>query len=304
MNPVLVDVSAFLIRPHPNLVEGRFFPFQYNAHTTVGDLKKKIAPFDRGKPHMIGINIVLRGNGGQVNGINDSALISMAASHPGFSHYQAWAHVTHGGKKSRKTKKSKKRRKRIKSRGKSRRKSRKKTHKKSRKKSRRKTKKGGYNSHCALAAEGKQGYTKVKGNAYCKNFFEDTGETECNMNTGVCGLPTSSPSSCPVCPSSSSLPSSPSSSSLPSSPSSSSPSSSSRQHRRRGTERERDEHRRRSQRDRNLRMRRLRRRSLPSPPSSPPPSSSEDEVTESETEDESSNLGGGYKKRKYKMNGG
>ena len=184
MNTVLVDVSAFLIRPHPKLVEGRFFSFQYNAHTTVGDLKIKIAPFDRGNPHMIGINIVFRGNGGQINGIGDNDLISMAASHSDFSHYQAWAHVTHGGKKPRKTRKSKKRRKKRKSRG------RKSRGRKSRgRKSRGKTKKGGYNSHCALAAEKKQGYTKVEGDAYCLDFYAKTGKTKCNMYNGECMAP-------------------------------------------------------------------------------------------------------------------
>ena len=125
MGTVLVDVGAFLTGPHPNLVQGRFFPFQYNAQTTIGHLKMKIAPFDRGNPHMIGINIIFKGNGGQINGINDNNLISMAASHSDFSHYQAWAHVVHGGKKSRKTKRTKKSKSRKSRKRKSRRKSRK-----------------------------------------------------------------------------------------------------------------------------------------------------------------------------------
>ena len=99
-----------------------------------------------------------------------------------------------GGKRKthKKSRKKSRRKTHKKSRG---RKSSGKTHKKSRgrksrgRKSRGKTKKGGYNSHCALAAEKKQGYTKVEGDAYCLDFYAKTGKTKCNMYNGECMAP-------------------------------------------------------------------------------------------------------------------
>ena len=75
----------------------------YNNNSTVRDLKAWVSQFDRGIANMIGINIVFK-DGTSVDGINDTNLIRMAANNPSFSHYTAWAHITHGGRKTKRKK--------------------------------------------------------------------------------------------------------------------------------------------------------------------------------------------------------